>query len=99
MRVGAGSTLAKELLEMVVVGAKVDGGVHDVHETASRGTAGTGTAGHRAGDGEERDSDKTGGQRRPRRTRRESRAERTELRLRLERGGYDYCGLAWASVH
>ena len=51
MKVGAGSTLAKEVLEMVVVGAEVDGGVHDVHETASRGTAGTGTAGHRAGDG------------------------------------------------
>ena len=95
MKVGAGSTLAKEVLEMVVVGAEVDGGVHDVHETASRGTAGTGTAGHRAGDGEERDSDKTGGQRRPRRTWRETSGREngaeTEIRARWVR-------LLWTSL-
>ena len=32
MKVGAGGTLAKEVLEMVVVGAKVDRRVHDAHE-------------------------------------------------------------------
>ncbi len=38
MEVGAGCALVEKVLKVVVVGAVVDGGVHDVHEGARRAT-------------------------------------------------------------
>ena len=88
MEVGAGGALVEEMPEMIVVGGKVGGGVHDVHEMGGPSTAGEGGKGACGGGKDE-------GGRRPRKDqRRRDSAER--LSRDSEKGPADTRTLAQA---